>query len=573
MTKQFTQFEVPGRLGYQEADTFGYVAIAAVWIAMAILVNPIGDFPLNDDWIYATAVKSVVERGYYQVPIPSTANVLSQVYWGALFCLPFGFSFTALRFSTLALGLVGVLCLYALVREIGGNRKTAVISAFTLAVNPLYFGLANSFMTDVPFISVSLVSTYLLVRGLRRQSSGSLLLGIGFAFVSILIRQFGLVLLLAFSLAYPIKNGLKVRTFAIGLSAVLAGTLLHLAYQRWLIETGRTPALDFANLRELIPTSLLHFAKTVTRESFIAFTYIGVFMLPVAILPLLGRTNSTMSARSRTRRFAALSALGVCILVVLLWTHRMMPSSENVLIKTGLGPLTLRDTFILDMNYPRVPLAAAISWMVLTVLGVAAGCRVIYAVALALREMTLALRTEQSRRRNWIQFFVVAMASFYWLILLVLAERYKLFDRYLLLFVPLLCLLIISEVQAGDVRATRARTVLCALILALYGGFGVAATHDYLAWNRARWTALQGLLTEGIPPSRIDGGFEFNGWFLYKSNYERTPGKSYWWVDDDEYIVASGPLPRYRELRRYTFNRWLPLTESTIRVLQKTHDD
>jgi hypothetical protein len=31
-----------------------------------------------------------------------------QIVWGALFCFPFGFSYTALRISTLTLGLVGV---------------------------------------------------------------------------------------------------------------------------------------------------------------------------------------------------------------------------------------------------------------------------------------------------------------------------------------------------------------------------------------------------------------------------------------------------------------------------------
>ena len=87
------------------SDNINLLTIVVIWIAMAALVNPVGDFPLIDDWVYAFAVKSVLETGHFQfLPFSSSANVGPQVYWGALFCLPFGFSFTALRVSTLTLG-------------------------------------------------------------------------------------------------------------------------------------------------------------------------------------------------------------------------------------------------------------------------------------------------------------------------------------------------------------------------------------------------------------------------------------------------------------------------------------
>ena len=75
-------------------------------IVMSALVDSIGDFPLNDDCVYALGVKSILQTGRFDLPglVPSGPNVFAQAYWGALFCLPFGFSFTAPRFSTLALG-------------------------------------------------------------------------------------------------------------------------------------------------------------------------------------------------------------------------------------------------------------------------------------------------------------------------------------------------------------------------------------------------------------------------------------------------------------------------------------
>jgi len=80
---------------------------------------------------------------------PDCAGVL-----GRFVLLPFGFSYLALHVSSLALGLVGLAFLYASVREMGGSRPMALFAALTLAVDPLYFDLANSFMTDVPFVAL-----------------------------------------------------------------------------------------------------------------------------------------------------------------------------------------------------------------------------------------------------------------------------------------------------------------------------------------------------------------------------------------------------------------------------------
>src|SRR5437868_2748320 len=88
------------------SDLVPMAFLGALWMTMTAFVAPSGDFPLNDDWIYALGVKSILETGRFELPIESVANVFVQAYWGATFCLPFGFSFTALRFSTLTLGVV-----------------------------------------------------------------------------------------------------------------------------------------------------------------------------------------------------------------------------------------------------------------------------------------------------------------------------------------------------------------------------------------------------------------------------------------------------------------------------------
>ena len=83
------------------------------------------------------------------------------------------------------------------------------------------------------------------------------------------------------------------------------------------------------------------------------------------------------------------------------------------------------------------------------------------------------------------------------------------------------------------------------MLLAGTAWFAVSATHDYLAWNRARWAALADLTQrDHVDPSRIDGGFEFNALHYYGRRPARS-GLSWWWVQDDEYRVAFGPMDGY----------------------------
>lgn len=44
---------------------------------------------------------------------------------------------------------------------------------------------------------------------------------------------------------------------------------------------------------------------------------------------------------------------------------------------------------------------------------------------------------------------------------------------------------------------------------------------------------------QGVKLTEIDGGFEFNGWYLYDAAYKSTPPKSWWWVHQDTYMVGA----------------------------------
>lgn len=120
------------------------------------------------------------------------------------------------------------------------------------------------------------------------------------------------------------------------------------------------------------------------------------------------------------------------------------------------------------------------------------------------------------------------------------------------------------------------------------GGFTTCATHDYLARNRVRWQALNDLVTEdGISPSSISGGFEFNGWYLGNrletcspdwqgltaANSGWTAFTCLWDTEANNasgaYEVAFAPQKGFTVEKTYPFQRWLPWQKGSLYVLRR----
>ena len=107
---------------------------------------------------------------------------------------------------------------------------------------------------------------------------------------------------------------------------------------------------------------------------------------------------------------------------------------------------------------------------------------------------------------------------------LYLLIDYHKFDRYLLPLLPMVLLLF----PTIKVAWRSYRLGLAGLMVLLISFFSVAGTHDYLAWNRARWQALTYLESQGVENTQIDGGYEYNGWHQTSHrNPEHLHGKSW----------------------------------------------
>jgi hypothetical protein len=145
------------------------------------------------------------------------------------------------------------------------------------------------------------------------------------------------------------------------------------------------------------------------------------------------------------------------------------------------------------------------------------------------------------------------------------------YDRYLIPLFPLCMALISLQGTLAEVQLGRIGLELVGIFI--IGVLSVCAAHDYLSWNRTRWEALRYLMHEKhVPPAMIDGGFEFNGWYLYREDYQKSKedsAKSWYWVEGDTYAVALGKAPGYRVVRQYYYNRWLSLDRGSVYILEK----
>jgi len=149
-------------------------------------------------------------------------------------------------------------------------------------------------------------------------------------------------------------------------------------------------------------------------------------------------------------------------------------------------------------------------------------------------------------------------------------------DRYVLFALPFVLVWMHSVFLADAVPAGRLARAVTVVLLGCYGGMSAVATHDYFAWNRARWEAIEfATQSLGANSRTLDGGFEYNGFF----NFERMrlsgsrQGKSPWWVEDDRYQVAFSGRAGYQVVKTFPVDAWLSRTPARVLLIRRVESD
>jgi len=549
-----------------------------VFLAAEALCSPWGNYPLNDDWLYARTAARLAGTGAIVVDEFAAAPGIVQAILAAPFIEVFGFSHTLLRLLTLAVAGAGLWCVDRLLRFAGCPDDVRLCALLTLALSPFWFYLSATFMTEIHGLVVMLLAAVVWFRGRSRADPQGPLVGLGAAVlagtlagVSFWNRQNGIVWLGALVAASALRLGLEGawmrlrRSVPAFLACLAAGALMVLLYMTWARATGNlTPQFSrrLANLSSFDPQVWLI-------QSIVCAAYLTVFLAPLLVL---ARTHGD---RARSAAWGAGLLAAACLGAWFIasqggpeqgihpWLRRYFPYLPNTLFNAGLGTVTFAEVVRQDyIPFPHWPLGAFRLVHVAALLAAGLWGLVLPRLGRFFRE---------DRRAVEVFLFGAAGAALSFALTIQGSGRYV-FDRYHLPGV-LGGVLALGAFLGFDARSgAPARTapwrrfVLPWLALSC---FTVLALHDHFRWNDARWALVRDYLDAGGSSFRLQAGYEVNAWYNYDAirRGERPMGEagccSCWQgtvlcVDDTFWVGMAPPMgPDYRVVRSIRPRYWL----------------
>jgi hypothetical protein len=512
----------------------GLALVLACWGTAALLLRPFFPAPFVDDWVYAWSVENLLENQRLEVIDFSSNVIYAQALWGALFCLPFGFSFAALRLSTWVLAGVALAGVYRLLREANASEAGAAFGTAALAAYPPFLMLSFSFMTDVPLIAVEAWTLVWFVRAYRDQSVRALVAGTALAAAGVAIRVVGVVPAMAMTAALLFDRrgwGRARGRFAMPLAAVGVAAGLasyhqhHVRHIADLSYIENTPGPRLEAMRDYA-VALLPSWLPLSAE-FLAVG-LGLALAPVAV--------ALIRQAGQGRHMAVLAAISILVVVTGQLTgglHYPVFASEGTWISDELGSTVTLLPGWMPVAVPRAASIAATlaAWGSFLVIGAAA----------------IRSRARATGRPVlwWSIAALLGMTALLWLAT----------DRYILTFIPAALALVLGHsAPASWPRGAAA--------LLVYAVIGVVAVRDRINAEQAVWSAVNDLVQRGVPVSAIDAGYSVNGWLQYahpeQAHRDANGRVAVPFVNGDAllpWVVAASPLPGTEVDRVYRFDR------------------
>jgi hypothetical protein len=123
------------------------VAICVGIVSAAILMTwPFADLPYGDDATYAHMALWLAQTGHLVYNGWEAVIQILHTYWGALAIRLFGFSFQALRLSTIPYALAAGAFCYLLARQLGLGPRAAVFVTLLFGLSPLFLPVAVAYI-------------------------------------------------------------------------------------------------------------------------------------------------------------------------------------------------------------------------------------------------------------------------------------------------------------------------------------------------------------------------------------------------------------------------------------------
>ncbi|MFH2203527.1 MAG: glycosyltransferase family 39 protein [Elusimicrobiota bacterium] len=482
--------------------------LAAAFILLAAALRPwTADVPLNDDWSYLIPTLRLAEEHILRLTGDSPTTHVLHVLVGALWTKVWGGGIGGLKVLMLLWHFAGSLFLLRLLVEENVPESTALLGTLTYAGNPILLTLSATFMTDIPYLTLSIISLFFYLRALRGENGRWILYGSLAAAGAYLIKQLGLFLPAALTLTLWRGGRLRRGSLLLAWTPLAAAFAGHQLWYHFIHGPTWAGTADGVYLRAF---RLLGDPCALLKDG--SLHAAGMFLcLALFLLPLLAGLAFSRPRKTRRRRPGLPLALYGIAALGLVAGFGKFPYLENSIYDTGLGTPTLAGTIDKTAGIFGWPLF----WEGVTAVALLGGW------ALLTR-----LRSVLTERRREPAVLLLAFAALLQLAVPLLTTRY--FDRYTLYGLPALIGLLCLITQRERFSARAAWSVLALGVM-----IGIAGTADYIAWNQAKWRLGRSAIASGTEPAMIEGGHD---WDLYWT-YEKEMAK----------LLRSKPLQEIRE--------------------------
>ncbi len=535
------------------AAVTGAALVVAALPALAVF-PPSARALVVDEWAYLKAVEHFARTGVFRpdptavspdfIPIALSAG-LGKLWGGEL---------AWLRLVSVVSFILGGVILYRLATELGVRKRWATAAAMCAVANPIALPLAVTGMTDLAAAALFWGTCLAAIRYLKDPSRRLL---IGFCVLSAAaasIRPIGAIPLAVFVVLAGIAPGMRRRCKEILLwgSFTLAVTLG--GYTLFAQQSVSTVHY----LEDALSASKWVWAKMLFLFPVHVFLYLCLVAIPVSVT-LLASDARRRNMAAPVVAGAAAALLGASLTGPGLLRFPYM-SWGSIFASNGIG----------GGDRPELPPALLIA------ISVAVGISSAVLVWTLLQSRDRFGEEKFSRGRFSFRetaaaledpsagLFIVAVVG---LTLIATAAMGFAFDdirtgydRYQ---VPLLGLAMVWI--CGRISDRQVNLAAFGISLALVVVLVVVGIQDWRAHRNAAWSELEALSAGGVPPTKIDGGFEWSAYHQpldYTPVFD-TPEDAPWYVRefapslDREFVLSSSRLAGYEVIRTVRWKSWV----------------
>lgn len=521
-----------------------------VFLIAECVIQPFGNFPLNDDWSYAKSVLILKDEGRLDIGFWPAMTLASHIYWGFLFVKVFGFSFFILRLSTLVSAVIGLLTLYKLVLRVSNDKIIAFISCLTLLLNPLFLNMSNTFMTDINFLTLILLCAYFAYEFFTTQKLAPFILVFLLSVILVLIRQYGIIVPMAMTFATLFLKHKKRFYFVFAIVLSLFVFILFQAYENYL-RSVLPPDASYKFSGNINPTRRIFWDNLyygITTRYKIVSIHALFYTFPVLVVLL----TDSMKYQKRL----ALFLISVPVFSLIYFLYKDYPLQVgNVFLHAAVGPDTFYETakgtfsgFPHDY-YPNFnSIMIFLKYLLISV-------SLIIIIFFLKR-----IRTIKITAFVWRPEIIFLICLFLGYIVVILITE-SFFDRYQL---PVIAL---SLVLFGFFRKIfQPKYWLSAIPLILLFYVSVLGTRDYFTVNNKKWEAYNFLRFEKkVDPATINGGFEISCW----DNGKDSRWRDYLELNNYNYLIQYKWEEGFELLKEYPFQEYFPYKKDTLRIFER----